>query len=93
MKHAPLRIRNLTLCLEFLEAHGRLWLFLQLRILVWIGLSLGFFPNSPIVSTKIEIFHTGYSSPEVNSARRSRNLRILETMTTSSSESHPMGFS
>jgi hypothetical protein len=48
--------------------------------------------NVPIVSTKIEILHTGYSSPEVNAAKQRRNLRILETMTASSRDAHPMVF-
>jgi predicted negative regulator of RcsB-dependent stress response len=44
----------------------------------------------PVVDTRIEIIHTGYSSPEVNAAKQARNLRILEKMTQASYEVHPM---
>ena len=32
----------------------------------------------PILDTTIEIIHTGYASPEINAAKQTRNLRILE---------------
>ena len=44
----------------------------------------------PVVDTRIEIIHTGYSSPEVNAAKQARNLRILEKMTQASDAMHPM---
>ena len=44
----------------------------------------------PVVDTRIEIIHTGYSSPEVNAAKQARNLRILEKMTQASDAVHPM---
>lgn len=49
--------------------------------------------NIPIEDTQIEIIHTGYSSPEVNAAKQERNLRILDRMTSDSSENgHPMAW-
>lgn len=44
----------------------------------------------PTLDTTIEIIHTGYSSPEVNSAKQQRNLRILEKMTSNDPAPHPM---
>lgn len=44
----------------------------------------------PIRDTSIEIIHTGYSSPEVNSAKQTRNLRILEKITSTHANPHPM---
>lgn len=44
----------------------------------------------PIENTSIEIIHTGYSSPEVNAIKQTRNLRILDKMISSSDHVHPM---
>lgn len=44
----------------------------------------------PVADTRIEIIHTGYSSPEVNAAKQARNLRILEKMTLTGDAVHPM---
>jgi hypothetical protein len=44
----------------------------------------------PIENTRIEIIHTGYSSPAVNASKQERNLRILETMTAHAEKAHPM---
>lgn len=44
----------------------------------------------PIRDTSIEIIHTGYSSPEVNAAKQKRNLRILEKITSTDVNPHPM---
>lgn len=44
----------------------------------------------PIANTNIEIIHTGYSSPEVNAIKQTRNLRILDKMISSSDHVHPM---
>lgn len=44
----------------------------------------------PIEDTTIEIIHTGYANPEVNAAKQSRNLRILERITATESSPHPM---
>jgi tetratricopeptide (TPR) repeat protein len=44
----------------------------------------------PIHDTSIEIIHTGYSSPEINAAKQERNLRILEKITASDPDPHPM---
>ena len=44
----------------------------------------------PIHDTSIEIIHTGYSSPEINAAKQERNLRILEKITASDPNPHPM---
>ena len=43
-----------------------------------------------IENTSIEIIHTGYSSADVNAAKQTRNLRILEKMTSTSAPAHPM---
>ena len=43
-----------------------------------------------IQDTTIEIIHTGYSSQEVNVAKQTRNLRILEKITLSDPPPHPM---
>ncbi len=43
-----------------------------------------------IQDTSIEIIHTGYSSPEVNSAKQERNLLILEKVTSADEAPHPM---
>ena len=44
----------------------------------------------PIRDASIEIIHTGYSSPEVNAAKQTRNLRILEKITSTNANPHPM---
>lgn len=44
----------------------------------------------PIEDTAIEIIHTGYANPEVNAAKQTRNLRILEKITASDPHPHPM---
>jgi hypothetical protein len=44
----------------------------------------------PIHDTSIEIIHTGYSSPEINAAKQERNLHILEKITASDPDPHPM---
>jgi hypothetical protein len=48
--------------------------------------------NIPVENTQIEIIHTGYSSPEVNSAKQERNLRILERMTKYAGNGQPMAW-
>jgi len=45
-----------------------------------------------IENTSIEIIHTGYSSADVNAAKQTRNLRILEKMTSTSAPAHPMSW-
>jgi hypothetical protein len=46
----------------------------------------------PIVNTSVEIIHTGYSSDDVNAVKQTRNLRILEQMTSTSGHVHPMAW-
>ncbi|MCX6974795.1 MAG: glycosyltransferase, partial [Verrucomicrobia bacterium] len=45
-----------------------------------------------IENTSIEIIHTGYSSANVNAAKQTRNLRILEKMTSTAEPAHPMAW-
>jgi hypothetical protein len=46
----------------------------------------------PIANTNIEIIHTGYSCAAVNAAKQTRNLRILEKMTSTAEPAHPMAW-
>ena len=48
--------------------------------------------GTSIENTSIEIIHTGYSSTDVNAAKQTRNLRILENMTATSAPAHPMAW-